>query len=81
MKQIFSFGVNCHLKTIRDKRRTKIEIEKLFSQVVDLRDKNKITIIDENRLKCNFKREVLMTNMTLTKTYSQNNNILRSKTS
>ena len=24
MKQIFSFGMNCHLKTKRDKRRTKI---------------------------------------------------------
>ena len=49
--------MNCRLKTKRDKMRTKIEIEKLYSQVDELRDKNKISIVDEDRLKCNLKRE------------------------
>ena len=53
MKQIFSFGMSCHLKTKKIKRRTKIQIEKKYLQA-DLRDKNKISILHKNRFKYNL---------------------------
>ena len=48
--------MNCHLKLKYDQNIAKIEIEKLYSNIVQLRDNSDITINDDEKLQCELKR-------------------------
>jgi hypothetical protein len=56
LKEIFSLGMNCHLKTKFDQNRTKIEIEKLYYTITNLKSNNQIIVDDQDRLECELKR-------------------------
>lgn len=54
--EIFSLGMNCHLKSKYDQTKTKIEIEKLFNNIKKLEYEKNVTITDVDRLTCELKR-------------------------
>ena len=58
---IMKLGMNTHLKTRYDPHTTKIEIEKLYRSIKSLESDNKIILPNEERLKCELKRNGLRT--------------------
>ena len=55
ISEIFSLGMNCHLKSKYDNNVAKIEIEKLYSNILKLSENNDIIINNDEKLKCDLK--------------------------
>ena len=55
ISEIFSLGMNCHLKSKYDQNVAKIEIEKLYNSILQMRDNSDVIIDDEERIKCELK--------------------------
>ena len=53
--EIFSIGMNCHLKSKYDHNRTKIEIEKRNNSIRKLEKEKKISLENEERYLCKLK--------------------------
>lgn len=56
LSEIFDLGMNFHLKTKYDQLTKKIETEKLYRRLIDLKRNDKITFNDEENLQCELKR-------------------------
>ena len=54
--KILNLGLNCHIKSKFDIENQKLEIEKLYSTIKNLHDKEEIEIESVERLKCELKR-------------------------
>jgi hypothetical protein len=54
--RILSLGMNCHLKTRFDLQQQKLEVEKFYQNIVQLSDKEEITVENFESLKCELKR-------------------------
>ena len=50
--EILDLGMNCHLRSKYDSLTKKIEIEKLYRNIQEQQDRNRITVQDSERFKC-----------------------------
>jgi hypothetical protein len=60
MQNIFSIGMNCHLKQKFDCTRRKVEIEKLYDDIRDKQRSNTLTIENDDIIKCELERFGMM---------------------
>ena len=56
MHEIFSLGINCHLKRKFDRNKHKVEIELLFEDIKEKARANKVSLTNEVALKCELER-------------------------
>ena len=56
MLDIFSLGVNCHLKHKFERIQQKVELELLFEDVKELEKSNKVLVHNEEDLECELER-------------------------
>ena len=56
VKEVFSYGMNCHLKTKFDKMKRKVELELFYENVKDKVRSKAITIENEDNFKCEPER-------------------------
>ena len=56
MLDIFSLGINCHLKQKFDRTQRKVQLELLFEDVKELEKSKKVLVHNEEDLKCELER-------------------------
>ena len=55
-QDIFSLGMNCHLKQRFDKTKKKVEIEMMYENIKEMQKSKKLVISDDNALKSELER-------------------------
>ena len=67
LKEIFSLGMNCHLKQRYDQTKKKVEVEMLYENIKEKHRSNEVTIENEESLKSSLERFGMKTPKNFTK--------------